>query len=74
MEVSNWKLLGSLSAVLVFVFLISGAAAYAENYHQFVAVLAVFGGIFLVIGTGLVVIAIFDKPIDKPEPPIPPPP
>jgi len=72
MQNSGWKLLGAILAVLGVIFLIGGAASYADNYHEYVAVLVVFGGIFLVFGAGLVAITFFDKPIDESKRPIPP--
>lgn len=61
MEVSGWRRLGEALAVLGLVFLAGGIAAYAGNSHQYVAVLIVFGGIFMVIGVGLVAITFLDK-------------
>ena len=61
MKESGWKLLGAAVAVLGVIFLVGGSVVYVSNYQEYVAVLIVFGGIFLVIGTGLVAIAFFEK-------------
>jgi uncharacterized membrane protein len=74
MQDSSWRLLGAILAVLGAAFLIASAIAYAENVYAYVAGLVVFGGIFLVFGAGLVAITIFEKPADKSETAIPPPP
>jgi uncharacterized membrane protein len=58
---SGWRLLGAALAVLGFIFLVGGILSYASDYHEYVAVLIVFGGIFLVIGIGLVAIAFLEK-------------
>ena len=57
---SGWKKLGATLAVLGIVFITAGLATYVGNARDYVAVLIVFGGIFLVTGTGLVTIAIFE--------------
>jgi hypothetical protein len=66
---STWRNLGIALAVLGAAFIIGGIAAHAANYVQYVAVLIVFGGIFLVIGAGLVVITFFEKEESLPPPP-----
>lgn len=43
------------------ILLVSGVAAYAANFRDYVAVLIVFGGILVVVGAGLVAIAFFEK-------------
>jgi len=53
--------LGVTLTILGFVFLDGGIAAYAGDHTEYVAVLIVFGGIFLVIGIGLVAITILEK-------------
>ena len=53
--------MGVTLTILGFVFLDGGIAAYAGDYTEYVAVLIVFGGIFLVIGIGLVAITILEK-------------
>jgi uncharacterized membrane protein len=58
---SGWRLLGAVLAILGFIFLVGGIIAYAGDYQEYVAVLIVFGGIFLVVGIGLVVITFFEK-------------
>ena len=58
---SGWRTTGAVSAVLGFIFLLGGIIAYAGDYYEYVAVLIVFGGIFLVIGVGLVAITYFEK-------------
>ena len=58
---SGWRLIGAILAVLSFIFLVAGVLAYAGDYHEYVAVLIVFGGIFLVIGIGLVAITSLEK-------------
>jgi uncharacterized membrane protein len=58
---SGWRLLGTILAVLGFVFLVGGIIAYTSDYHEYVAVLIVFGGIFLVVGIGLVAITFLEK-------------
>lgn len=75
MDESGWRLLGAALAILGVIFLVGGLAALAGNYQQYEAVLIAFGGIFLVIGAGLVVITLFEKnmpdetqPIKKPVP------
>ena len=71
MQGSIWRLIGSTLAVLGALFLVGALVTYATNNKDYVAVLTVFGGIFLVIGTGLVLITITEK--DKNESPPPPP-
>jgi uncharacterized membrane protein len=61
MRDSGWRLLGAILAVLGFIFLVGGIIAYAGVYQEYVAVLIVFGGIFLVVGIGLVVITALEK-------------
>ena len=51
-------------AILGVIFLLGGLAAYLGNLQQYEAVFSVFGGIFLVIGTGLVAITLFEKDTD----------
>jgi len=46
--------LGAILTILGFFFSVGGIAAYAGDYTEYVAVLIVFGGIFLIIGIGLV--------------------
>jgi len=58
---SGWRLLGALLAVLGFIFLAGGIIAYAGGHPEYVAVLIVFGGIFLIIGIGLGAITILEK-------------
>jgi len=58
---SGWRLLGAGLAVLGLIFLVGGVLSYSGDYHEYVAVLIVFGGIFLVIGFGLVAIASLEK-------------
>ena len=58
---SGWKLLGAILAILGLIFLIGGTIAYAGDYTEYVAVLIVFGGIFLVVGIGLVAIVSWEK-------------
>ena len=48
-------------AVLGFIFLISGIVAYMGGYKEYVAVLIVFGGIFLVVGIGLTAITHLER-------------
>jgi Na+/melibiose symporter-like transporter len=61
MAESGWRLLGAALAILGIIFLIGGLAALAGNYQQYEAVLFAFGGIFLLIGTGLFLITFFEK-------------
>lgn len=61
MRESGWRLLGAALAVLGVVFLIGGLAAYLGSYQEYLAVLVVFGGIFLVIGAGLFLITLLEK-------------
>jgi uncharacterized membrane protein len=58
---SGWRLLGAILAFLGFVFLVGGIVAYAGDYLEYVAVLIVFGGIFLLVGVGLVAITYLEK-------------
>ena len=58
---SGWRLLGATLAVLGAVFLAAGAVFYTGNFKDYVAVLIVFGGIFLIIGAGLITITIFKR-------------
>ena len=58
---SGWRLLGAILTILGFAFLVGGITAYAGDYKEYVAVLIVFGVIFLVIGIGLVAITILEK-------------
>lgn len=65
MQLSGWRLLGAALAVLGIAFLAGGAAAYVGNHRDYVAVLVVFGGIFLAIGAGLAATTFFEKqPVD----------
>jgi len=57
----SWKLPGAILAVLGFIFLVGRIIAYASGHTEYVAVLIVFGGIFLVVGIGLVAIASEEK-------------
>jgi len=61
--------LGAALTVLGIIFLVAGTFAYTANARDYVAVLIVFGGIFLVIGVGLVTITFVEKkqadPIQK---------
>jgi uncharacterized membrane protein len=58
---SGWRVLGATLAILGLIFLVGGTLAYAGDYREYVAVLIVFGGIFLVVGIGLVAIASLEK-------------
>lgn len=68
MQLSSWRLLGAALAVLGIVLLVGGAAAYVGNHRDYVAVLVVFGGIFLVVGAGLVATTFFEKHAVEPPP------
>ena len=61
MRDSSWRLLGAALAVLGIIFLVGGVVAYFGNSRDYVAVLVVFGGIFLVMGAGLAIITLFEK-------------
>jgi hypothetical protein len=65
MKESKWRLLGAGSAILGVIFVVGALTAYVNKYQQYEAVLSVFGGIFLVIGAGLVAVTFFEK--DKKE-------
>ncbi len=65
---SGWRTLGATLSVLGIIFLAAGATAFAGNSRDYVAVLIVFGGIFVVIGAGLVTITLFErKQVDAAE-------
>ena len=65
MKESGWRLLGSGLAVLGVIFVVGALTAYVNKLQQYEAVLSVFGGIFLVIGAGLVVVTYFEKDIEE---------
>ena len=71
MQGSVWRLIGLTLAVLGALFIVGALVTYATNNRDYVSVLTVFGGIFLVVGTGLLLIAITEK--DKNDSPPPPP-
>jgi uncharacterized membrane protein len=62
---SGWRLVGAILAFLGFIFLVGGIIAYAGDYQEYVAVLIVFGGIFLDVGIGLVAITFFEKKTNR---------
>ena len=61
--------MGTTLTVLGIIFLVAGTLAYTGNARDYVAVLIVFSGIFIVIGAGLVTITFVEKkqadPIQK---------
>jgi uncharacterized membrane-anchored protein len=65
MKESGWRLLGSGLAILGVIFVVGALTAYVNKLQQYEAVLSVFGGIFLVIGAGLVVVTYFEKDIEE---------
>ena len=64
MRESTWRLLGAGLAILGVIFLLGGLTAYLGKLQQYEAVFSVFGGIFFVIGAGLVAITLFEKDKD----------
>ena len=60
----TWRLLGGGLAILGVIFLLGGLVAYLGNLQRYEAVFSVFGGIFFVIGAGLVAITLFEKDKD----------
>jgi hypothetical protein len=64
MKELTWRHVGAGLAILGVIFLLGGLEAFLGNLQQYEAVPTVFGGIFLVIGAGLVIISIFEKETD----------
>ena len=58
---STWRMLGIILTVLGVASLIGGIVAYVRNYVEYVNDPIVFGGIFIIVGVGLVVITFFEK-------------
>ena len=64
MRLSVWRLLGIVLGVLGVVFLVGSVTALAYGYGEYailIAILIVFGWIFLILGVGLVMITFLEK-------------
>jgi hypothetical protein len=58
---SALKLGGAILSVLGLIFLVGGIIASVRNYQVFIAVLIVFGALFLVIGISLIAVISLEK-------------
>lgn len=61
MQDSVLKLAGAILIALGFIFLIGGVIALARDYQLFIAILMVFGALFLVLGVSLVAVVSLEK-------------